>query len=387
MSDSLSQMTGVRMRTPLTALTYVHTHPKSFQNFDQHLGSGDGASVAVISVHLECVAYKVSHVPLRVHLLSPRELVHVDLDGQPLSAPPSDFMGNHAASELKSIERASTLVLGILTTHGRCAIASVQSHVWAHTWNTLVFRRPPTRRDDGPPRSPIAEVPEPYLNDPDDHKMTTHSPFLCSRFPREKLKRLSSIFPTKLDVDAEEHTWSAAAYMHQTQRNAHRRVLKRDADLPKRGTLRLHCFSLAARTRHPRRPRELTTHRIGHNLSGVARVGEAKIVSTIGPDLASTPAHRLFNLCCVGKSHLTLKSTATLLTACQGRRRASKPLMPIEDDGDNNGNVDGGGRFAFSRVGYQNSGCQRRVGGAYGRHIACHLNSQGVTRPSTRKGL
>ena len=36
--------------------------------------------------------------------------------------------------------------------------------------------------------------------------------------------------------------------------------------------------------------------------------------------------------------------------------------MRIEDDGDNNGNVDVDGRFAFSRVGYQNSGCQRRVG-------------------------
>ena len=127
------------MRTPLTALTYVHTRPKAFQNFDQHLGSGGGASVAVISVHLECVAYKVSHVHLRVHLLSPRELVHVDLDGQPLSAPPSDFMGNHAASELKSIERANTLVLGILTTHGRCAIASVCDSILPATRQALPF--------------------------------------------------------------------------------------------------------------------------------------------------------------------------------------------------------------------------------------------------------
>ena len=36
--------------------------------------------------------------------------------------------------------------------------------------------------------------------------------------------------------------------------------------------------------------------------------------------------------------------------------------MRIEDDGDNNGNGDGDGRVSFSRVGYQNSGCQRRVG-------------------------
>ena len=120
--------------------------------------------------------------------------------------------------------------------------------------------------------------------------------------------------------------------MHQTQRNAHRRILKRVADLPKRETYQKEEPSVCTASAWPLAPDlqgapENSLHTASGTISletvwsrsrqggkncqhgrtrhvGDGRSGDFHVTWCRVVDLASTSAHRLFNLCCVGESYV-----------------------------------------------------------------------------------